>query len=82
MSADGLDAGERMQREIIASWSPAKRLARVFEISEAAFELARVGIRARHPEYSEQDAEWARRRMAWGDALFRAAHPEAPLLEP
>lgn len=39
-------------------------------------------IRARHPEYDDQLARLALMRMLYGDALFTAAWPAEPLLDP
>ena len=45
-------------------------------------ELARGGIRARHPDYTEEDVERALRRLWLGDELFRRAWPAHSLLAP
>lgn len=52
------------------------------EMSEAARELTRAGIRARHPEYSDLEVEQALRRLILGDELYLKAWPEQPALDP
>jgi hypothetical protein len=44
--------------------------------------LARAGIRARHPDYTEEQVELALRRTIYGDDLFLRAWPNRPLLPP
>jgi hypothetical protein len=53
-----------------------------FSASDELRELVRAGIRDRHPEYAEIDVARALRRLWLGDALFRAAYPREPLLDP
>lgn len=45
-------------------------------------QLTRAGIRARHPDYTEEQVENALRRLLLGDELFRRAWPACPLLAP
>jgi hypothetical protein len=52
------------------------------KLSADTRELARAGIRARHPEYSADDVESALRRILLGDELFHRAWPALPLLSP
>lgn len=52
------------------------------DLSNATRELARAGIRSRHPEYREDQVEMALRRILLGDDLFRRAWPTEPLLAP
>ena len=61
---------------------PAGRVALASEMSEDVRELARAGIRARHPDYSAPQVAFALLRLLMGDDLFRAAWPRAPLLAP
>jgi hypothetical protein len=52
------------------------------DLSNATREMARAGIRSRHPEYREDQVELALRRIILGDDLFRRAWPTQPLLAP
>jgi hypothetical protein len=45
-------------------------------------ELTRARIRARHADYTEEQVEFALRRILLGDDLFRRAWPARPLLAP
>lgn len=57
-----------------------ERLRMTIQLSEDVRELSRCGIRARHPDYSPEEVEWALRRLMLGDELFHAAWPAAPML--
>jgi hypothetical protein len=52
------------------------------ELSNTTREIAREGIRRRHPTYSEHEIELALRRLLVGDELFRRVWPREPLLAP
>lgn len=43
------------------------------QLSEDVRSISRSGIRARHPDYSEQELTWALNRLMLGDALFQQA---------
>ncbi|HTJ46694.1 MAG TPA: hypothetical protein VL463_31525 [Kofleriaceae bacterium] len=73
---------ERVQRAVFRRMSAADRVAQAFVLSEAAREMARDGIRARHPEYSAEEIELALRRLVLGDDLVRRAWPDRPLVAP
>ncbi|MCC6129671.1 MAG: hypothetical protein IT186_07050 [Acidobacteria bacterium] len=60
---------------VIAAMTPAKRVEMAFEMSEWGRELARTGIRTRHPEYSESQIELALFRLLYGDDLFHQVYP-------
>ena len=51
-------------------------------LSEDVRELSRAGIRARHPAYTDEEVEFAVRRLLYGDDLFRRAWPGRSLLAP
>jgi len=72
---------DRVQWEIYARMSGSERLELALEMSVAMREITADGIRHRHPEYDETQVRHALNRMMLGDSLFRAAWPNAPLLE-
>lgn len=82
MLSDTDEAAQRTQDEVFRAMGPERRVAVAVEMSEAAFEIARAGIRSRHPEYTSTDVESAEFRLRLGDHLFRAAFPGRPLLSP
>jgi negative regulator of sigma E activity len=51
-------------------------------LSDDVRQLARDGIRSRHPGYSDEQVELALRRLLYGDELFQRAWPASPLLAP
>jgi hypothetical protein len=77
-SSDAHDA----QLIVYKAMAPGERVRLAIEMSEQAVARSAAGIRARHPDYSNQDVGWASRRMRLGDQLFRAAWPDAPLVDP
>jgi hypothetical protein len=61
---------------------PARRARLAATLSADTRQLARAGIRARHPDYTDQEVELALRRLIYGDDLFCRAWPCSPLLAP
>jgi hypothetical protein len=60
----------------------ARRAQLAARLSEDVRALSRAGIRARHPAYSDEEVEFALRRLLHGDDLYRRAWPGRPLLAP
>jgi len=73
---------ERIQWDRYAAMTPIDRIEIAWELSPAVREVATDGIPARHPEYDEAQVRHALNRLILGDALFRAAWPDAPALTP
>lgn len=72
-----------LQTRLYRAMSIGERFALFQRVNQRGRELARSGIRLRHPEYSAEQLEHAFRRMMIGDdRLFLAAWPDSPLLEP
>jgi hypothetical protein len=81
-SADTSPEADEVQLEIYRSMTPERRLAIAIEMSEDVIALAAAGIRARHPGYDEAQIAHALHRLRLGDRTFRAAWPDAPLVDP
>ena len=81
MSDTAPDAAAVLRRRTLAL-SPAQRLEEGARTCKLARQVMRAGIRSRHPAYSKAQVEQALARLLWGDALYRAARPDWPLLEP
>jgi hypothetical protein len=62
--------------------SGSDRVAIVFRLNQLARKAAEAGIRARHPEYSDEQVSMALRRLCLGDDLTRRAWPEHELVGP
>ena len=58
------------------------RMAVVFRLNELAREMAKSGIRSRHPDYDEEQVHLAYARLVLGDALVQAVWPGRPLVRP
>lgn len=80
MLCDTTEDAQQQQDAVFRTMGAERRVATAFEMSEAAFEITRVGIRSRHPEYSDSQVRLAEFRLRLGDDLFRAAFPGQPLL--
>jgi hypothetical protein len=81
-SADTDPEAHDRQLRVYRSMTPGQRVALAVEMSEEAFTLAADGIRARHPDYGDDEVDAARRRLRVGDKDFRAAWPDQPLVAP
>ena len=70
------------QTEIYRRLGGRGRVAAVYRLNQTVKSLALAGIRARHPGYSDTQAERAYARMILGDALIRAVWPDRELVDP
>jgi hypothetical protein len=66
----------------LRSLTPQQKVELAVQMSEHVREVARAGIRSRHPEYTPEEVNFALFRLLYGDELFRRAWPKAPLLDP
>jgi hypothetical protein len=72
----------QVQRDVYRRLGGAERISIAFRLGRLARETALAGIRSRHPDYSEAEAQMALRRLVLGDEIVRAVWPGARLLEP
>ena len=77
-------SGPAHARQIAAyrGMSGSERVAIAFRLNALARGAAEAGIRARHPEYSEEQVVMAFRRLWLGDELTLQAWPEQELVSP
>ena len=66
---DTSSAARREQIEAIRRLSPSERLRTVFTMSEQARELTAVGIRRRHPDWTDEQVKRELRRLMLGSEL-------------
>jgi hypothetical protein len=59
-----------------------RRAALAFRLTRLAREASRAGIRARHPEYGEEEVRRAFFRLLHGDSVTRSVWPDRELLAP
>lgn len=78
-SADTSDAAHEAQLRVYRRMTPEERVELAMKLSEEVREIAREGIRARHPEYSARDVELALLRLLYGDDLISRAFPTETL---
>jgi hypothetical protein len=72
----------KMRAAIFRRMTPAEKVAIVEQMSEEARELARVGIRLRHSDYSPDEVEHALHWLLVGNALADKAWPDFAHLRP
>ncbi len=71
-----------MRAELFRQMSSGEKSAMVEQMCEESRELARCGIRERHPRYSPAEVEHALHRLLVGDALADKAWPDFIHLRP
>jgi hypothetical protein len=76
------EKAEQAQLEIYRGMSGSERLSLAMQMSDATRATTMAGIRARHPDYTDDQVRYALFRLLHGDELFRRAWPDAPLLAP
>ena len=81
-SADTHEEAHAMQIAFYRRIGGERRLALGIRMSDEVREVTADGIRARHPDYTEDEVRLALYRLTLGDELFRAAWPAAKLLAP
>ena len=59
-----------------------RRAALAFRLTSLAREASRAGIRARHPDYGEEDVRRAFFRLLHGDSITRSVWPDRELVDP
>jgi hypothetical protein len=82
VSRDNTPEADQIRLKLLRQLTGEQRVQRAADMTDECNELARDGIRARHPEYSAEQVGQAYVRLRLGDALFQVACPTAPLLAP
>jgi len=70
------------QVEVLRRMGGSRRAATAFRLTRLARAASRAGIRARHPEYGEDEVGRAFFRMLHGDSITRSVWPDRELLDP
>jgi hypothetical protein len=73
--ADTTPEAWRVQVEVYRRMSPSRRLELALEMSDALRGVVTAGVRARHPDYSDQQVRLAVARLWLGDELFCKVYP-------
>jgi hypothetical protein len=81
-ASDTTPASHAAQLEVYRRLGPTGRLRLAGRSSTDTREVARAGIRSRHPEYTDDEVDLALRRILYGDELFGKAWPGRPLIVP
>jgi hypothetical protein len=81
-AADTSPEADRFQIEAYRRIGGAGRLAAAFQLIELARKAAVSGIRARHPEYDDEQVHLAYARLLLGDEVTRSVWPRRDLVAP
>ncbi len=81
LAEDTEPAIEQMQIERWRQMTPDEKAAIVTRLTQTAFELARAGIRARHPAASSREQVLRLAVIVLGDDLARKVYPEVAELD-
>jgi hypothetical protein len=82
MSRDTSEDAARVQLDVYRRMDPSDRLQVGLELTRISRDLMAQGIRTRHPEYSDDDVQWALIRAWLGPQTFQRAYPASPQLDP
>ena len=82
VSHDTSEDAARVQLGVYRRMAPSERLNVGLELTRISRDLLAQGIRARHPEYSDDEVTWAVIRVWIGRDMFRRAYPYGPQLDP
>ena len=82
MSHDTSEDAARVQLEVYRRMAPSERLNVGLELTRMSRDLLAQGIRARHPDYSDDEVKWAVIRVWIGRDMFRRVYPHGPQLDP
>jgi hypothetical protein len=77
LPADTSEDARRVQIEGLRRMGIAGRAAVTFDLNRTVRDVARAGIRWRHPDYTREQVEKALMRLVLGEELFRDVFPEA-----
>lgn len=73
---------QAIQDDIYRRLGGSERLSIALRLGTAARTMALAGIRARHPDYDDNQTRMALARLLFGDTLVRKAWPDRDLVEP
>jgi hypothetical protein len=82
VSRDTTERAASAQLEVYRRMQATERLRVGLELTRMSRRLLADGIRARHPDYSDEQVRLAMIRLWLGDDDFRRAYPTEALLEP
>lgn len=82
MAGDTDAQAARVQLEVYRRMTPSDRLQVALELTRMSRDLIAQGIRARHPEYTDDQVKWALIRLWLGEETFEQAYPSCPQLDP
>jgi hypothetical protein len=79
ISADTAPEAAWVQRQIYQRKSFDERLALTLDMSRSLRDIAMAVIKARNPDYTDEQARYATIRLRLGEELFRSAFPGVQL---
>jgi hypothetical protein len=82
IATDTSAEASEVRTKFLQGLSGSQRVEMAVQMTVEAHNITRSGIADRHPDYSGDDVQLAFVRLLLGDDLFKAARPDAPLLDP
>lgn len=82
MASDTTTQSQHRHDDLFRAMTCDQRVAMAVEMSETVRQVAREGVRMRHPGYTDEDVRLTSIRLLLGDELFAAAFPGAARLDP
>jgi hypothetical protein len=79
---DTTEEAAQVQLDAYRRMASSDRLRVGLELTRMSRDLLAAGIRARHPEYTDDEVKWALIRAWIGADLFQRAYPHCPQLDP
>jgi hypothetical protein len=79
LPADTSEEARRVQFDSLRAMDISGRGAMTFRLNRAVREVARAGIRSRHPDYSEAQVQMALMRLTLGEKLFLEVFPDSTI---
>jgi len=73
---------EKIQIEFFKKMSSNRKWKIIINFIELQRKLILLGIKSRHPEYSDEEVEYAFKRLLLGDELFKKVYPNGKIVDP
>lgn len=81
VAKDTSERAAQVQLEVYRRMTPAARLRVAMELADMSRQLLANGVRARQPDYTDEQVRLAAIRIWLTPEVFRLAYPDAPELE-
>jgi len=73
---------KKIQIEFFKKMSSERKWKMIINFIELQRKLILSGIKLRHPEYSNEEVEYAFKRLLLGEELFKKVYPKGKIVDP